>query len=59
MPENEIKTVSIPIDEYFDLRKKAEMNLWLTNELSEIKARHFDLDRRVYELEQKLKGGVE
>ncbi len=58
MAENEVKTVSIPIDEYFGLRQKAEMNLWLTNELSEIRARYFDFDRRIYELEQKLKGGA-
>ena len=26
MSENEVKTINIPIDEYFDLRTRAEMN---------------------------------
>lgn len=59
MPENEVKTISISIDEYFDLRQKAEMNILLTNELSEIKTRFNLLEVRMYELEQKVKGGAE
>lgn len=59
MPENEVKTISISIDEYFDLRQKAEMNILLTNELSEIKTRFNLLEVRMYELEQKVKGGVQ
>lgn len=57
--ENEVKTISISIDEYFDLRQKAEMNIWLTNELSEIKTRFNLLEVRMYELEQKVKGSAE
>lgn len=54
---DEVKTINISVDEYFELRKKAEMHIWLTNELSEIKAKIYDYARRIYELEQKAKGG--
>lgn len=57
MSENEVKTINIPIDEYFELRTKAEMNGLLLNQLGQLEGRFFDLDRRIYELEHKLKGG--
>lgn len=57
MSENEVKTINIPIDEYFELRTKAEMNGLLLNQLGQLEGRFFDLDRRIYELECKLKGG--
>lgn len=52
--ENEVKTVTIPVDEYFDLRTKAEMNFFLTNELGELKGRFCEVERRLWELEQKV-----
>lgn len=59
MSENEVKTINIPIDEYFDLRTRAEMNCILMERLGQFEGRFFDLDRRIYELECKLKGGAE
>ena len=59
MSENEVKTIDIPIDEYFDLRTRAEMNGILMERLGRFEGRFFDLDRRIYELECKLKGGEE
>jgi hypothetical protein len=59
MSENEVKTINIPIDEYFDLRTRAEMNGILMERLGQFEGRFFDLDRRMYELECKLKGGAE
>lgn len=59
MSENGVKTINIPIDEYFDLRTRAEMNGILMERLGQFEGRFFDLDRRIYELECKLKGGVE
>ena len=53
----EVKTVNIPVDEYFDLRQKAEINAFLMTQLGELNGRLYDLDRRVYELEVKLKEG--
>ena len=57
MSENEVKTINIPIDEYFDLRTRAEMNGILMERLGQFGGRFFDLDRRIHELECKLKGG--
>lgn len=48
---NETATVTISVDEYFDLRSKAEANLFLTTKLGEIENRLFDFDRRIFELE--------
>lgn len=59
MNEVGAKTVNIPIDEYFDLRTRAEMNGMLMERLGQIEGRFFDLDRRIFELEQKMKGGAE
>ena len=59
MSENEVRTINIPIDEYFDLRTKAEMNGILMERLGQFEGRFFDLDHRINELECKLKGGVE
>ena len=58
MSENEVKTINIPIDEYFDLRTRAEMNGILMERLGQFEGRFFDLDRRIDELERKLKGGA-
>lgn len=57
MNEETVKTVNIPIDEYFDLRQRAEMNGMLLQQLGEINGRFFDFERRIWELEQKLKEG--
>ena len=52
--ENEVKTVTISVDEYFDLRMRAETNFFLSNELSELKGRFSEVERRLWELEQKV-----
>lgn len=55
MPENEIvKTVNIPIDEYFDMRSKAESATWLMVELGEMRVHINGLEQRIYELERKM-----
>ena len=59
MNEVEVKTINIPIDEYFDLRTRAEMNGILMERLGQFEGRFFDLDRRIYEIECKFKGGAE
>lgn len=57
MSENEVKTINITIEEYFDLRTRAEMNGILMERLGLFEGRLLDIDRRIYELECKLKGG--
>ncbi len=47
-------TVTITVDEYFDLRSRAEANLFLTTQLGQMEARFADVDRRLWELEEKL-----
>ncbi len=50
----EINTVTIPIEEYFEMRRKAEETLYLANQLGEMSARFAEYDRRIFELERKL-----
>lgn len=59
MNEVEVRTINIPIDEYFDLRTRAEMNGILMERLGQIEGRFFDLERRIFEIEHKSKGGAE
>lgn len=53
---NENRVVTIPLDEYFDLRNRAEMNGMLMVQLGEFQGRLGDFDRRIWELESKLNG---
>lgn len=53
--ENEVKTISISIDEYFELREKAQMNMFLSHKLGSLSDNVQDLHTRVFELEQALK----
>lgn len=54
--ENEAKMITISVDEYFELRTKAEQNFFLMNELGELKGRFCEIERRLWELECKAKG---
>lgn len=49
MATEDVKTVTIPLDEYFDLRQKAEANIFLMNELGRFQSEITDLHRRVDE----------
>lgn len=50
-------TVTIPIEEYFDLREKANMNTYLLREFSNIESRFTRLDERIWEIERKIDNG--
>lgn len=52
MSEN--NTVTITIDEYFELRTKAEINSMLMKELGEIRGAFCDIDRRICELSNEV-----
>ena len=54
LENNENRVVTIPLDEYFDLRNRAEMNGMLMVQLGEFQGRLDGLDRRIWELESKL-----
>lgn len=55
--ENEVKIVNILIDEYFELRTKAEMNAMLLKQYGLLEGRIFEIERRIHELELKARGG--
>ena len=50
-------TVTITLEEYMDLREKANMNGFLMNELGRNEARFQEIERRLYELERKVTFG--
>lgn len=52
---NNVATVTITIEEYFDLRTKAEQGIYIANKLGELENRTFELDRRLFELEDKIR----
>ena len=54
MSETYAPTVTITVDEYFDLRQKAEANAYLVRELGSLEQRCNDLDRRLWEIERKM-----
>ena len=49
-----IKTVNIPLDEYYDLRQKAESAMWLMTELGEARVRLQNFEQRLYDLERRV-----
>lgn len=52
MANEDVKTVTIPLDEYFELRQKAEANMFLMNELGRFQADISDLHRRINDHER-------
>ena len=54
MPANE-NTVTIPLEEYMDLRQKADMNAYLMSELGETRQRLSEFDRRLFDVEERVR----
>lgn len=52
---NGVATVTIPIEEYFDLRTRAEQGMYIADKLGALENRTFELDRRLFELEDKMR----
>jgi hypothetical protein len=52
MPET--NTVTITLNEYMDMREKAQMNGFLMNELGRMEARFRDIERMVFDLRSEL-----
>lgn len=46
-----INTVTIPVDEYFDLRQKSTMNEFLLKELGELRGRIEEMSNKYWTLE--------
>lgn len=47
-------TVTIPLEEYIELRRKAEENLYLATQLGNFERRQWDFDTRLGEFNEKL-----
>ena len=52
MPE--MNTVTIPLEEYIELRRKADENLYLATQLGGFENKLWELDRRTCDLERKV-----
>ena len=48
-------TVTIPIDEYFDLRQKADMNAFLMGQLQDVEKRFFKYDNELFRLNDEIR----
>ena len=49
--------VTIPLEEYIQLRRKAEENLYLADRLGQFEQRTMNLENRLWELERKVENG--
>lgn len=50
-----VNTVTIPVDEYFELRQKAVMNEFLLKELGELRGRIEEMSNKYWNLEGDVK----
>ena len=48
-------TVTIPVEEYFDLRQKAEMNAYLLGEIRKYDERFILFDEKLFRLEDEVR----
>ena len=46
----EVNTVTIPVEEYFELRQKAEMNMTMVREIAFFENRLNEFDRKLYDV---------
>lgn len=51
-----VATVTITVEEYFDLRMRAQQNQYLTDTLMRIEGNFAQLDNRVFRVENALQG---
>jgi hypothetical protein len=49
-----VVTVTIPLEEYWDLRTKAEANGYLMERLGQMEARFRDIEQKLWEIERTL-----
>ena len=49
--------VTIPLDEYIELRRKADENFYLADRLGQFEQRTMNLENRLWELERKFENG--
>lgn len=49
-----VVTVTIPLEEYWDLRTRAEANGYLMQQLGQMEARFRDIEQKLWEIERTL-----
>ena len=49
--------VTIPLEEYIELRRKADENFYLADRLGQFEQRTMNLENRLWELERKFENG--
>ena len=49
--------VTIPLEEYMDLRRKAEENLYLATQLGQFEQRLNNFDEKLWKLERRIEDG--
>lgn len=54
MADTNVATVTITVEEYFDLRMRAQQNQYLTDTLMRIEGNHSNLETRVFQIENIL-----
>ena len=50
----EMNTVTIPLEDYIELRRKADETIYLSNQLGRIDSELAEHDRRIFDIEGKL-----
>ena len=55
---SEINTVTIPLEEYIELRRKADENLYLATKLGAFEDRLYQYEDRLRYLERKVEGNA-
>ena len=49
--------VTIPLDEYIELRRKADENFYLADRLGQFEQRMMNLENNLWQLERKVENG--
>ena len=51
---SDVNTVTIPLEEYIELRRKADENFYLVDRLGQMDARMFNMEQKVFDMERRL-----
>lgn len=50
----ELNTVTIPLEDYIELKRKADETIYLANQLGEMNQRYVELSERICRIETKV-----
>ena len=49
--------VTIPLEEYIELRRRSEENFYLTDRMGKFEQRQVDFENKLWELERRIENG--